>query len=164
MSSCIEDKLQNLTQLSVSMAIQGILISDTNVLKVKRFSSTINQIPHRCPGNDRSCYNVHDIRYNGDYTYISEEVVNSSWTKMKCTEAMVCDHVDDKLTVSNCTTWGGHLFRRFCLLFLRVLQAVGLFCSCHAAQASKGNVQKTQYKTFRTSGRPTQYNKVCDAS
>ena len=39
-----------------------------------------------------------------------------------------------------CTGWGGHLFRRFCLLFSEsVPMAVGLYCSCHAAQASKGN-------------------------
>ena len=37
--------------------------------------------------------------------------------------------------------------------FLRVPQAVGLYCSCHAAQSSKGNFQKTYYKTFRTSCR-----------
>ena len=42
--------------------------------------------------------------------------------------------------------------------FLRVPQAVGLYCSCHAAQASKGNFKKTYYKTFRASGRPTQYS------
>ena len=30
--------------------------------------------------------------------------------------------------------------------FLRVPQAAGLYCSCHAAQASKGNFQKTYYK------------------
>ena len=42
--------------------------------------------------------------------------------------------------------------------FLRVPQAVGLYCSCHAAQASKGNFKKIYYKTFGTSGRPTQYN------
>ena len=41
--------------------------------------------------------------------------------------------------------------------FLRVPQAVGLYCSCHAAQASKGNFKKIYYKTFGTSGRPTQY-------
>ena len=32
--------------------------------------------------------------------------------------------------------------------FLRVPQAVGLYCSCHATQASKGNFQKKIYKTF----------------
>ena len=41
--------------------------------------------------------------------------------------------------------------------FLRVPQAVGLYCSCHAAQASKGNYWKTHYKTRGTSGRPNQY-------
>ena len=40
--------------------------------------------------------------------------------------------------------------------FLRVPQAVGLYISCHAAQSSKGNLNKTYYKTFGTSGRPTQ--------
>ena len=38
--------------------------------------------------------------------------------------------------------------------FLRVPQAVGLNCSCHAAQASKGNFQKTCYKTFFSTCRP----------
>ena len=44
----------------------------------------------------------------------------------------------------------------FVYFFLRVPQAVGLNCSCHDAQASKGNFNKTYYKTFGTSGRPTQ--------
>ena len=42
-------------------------------------------------------------------------------------------------------------------MFSESSQAVGLYCSCRAAQASKGNFQKTCYETFRTSGRPTQY-------
>ena len=42
----------------------------------------------------------------------------------------------------------------FVTCFLRVSQAVGLYCSCHAAQESKGNFQKTYYKTFGTSCRP----------
>ena len=41
--------------------------------------------------------------------------------------------------------------------FLRVPQAVVLYCSCHAAQLSKGNCQKTFYKTFGKSGRPALY-------
>ena len=45
----------------------------------------------------------------------------------------------------------------FVHFFLRVPQAVGLYCSCHAAQASKGNFYKTFYKTFEASGRPIQY-------
>ena len=36
----------------------------------------------------------------------------------------------------------------FVKCFLRVPQAVGLYCSRHAAQASKGNFQKTFNKTF----------------
>ena len=32
-----------------------------------------------------------------------------------------------------------------------------LYCSCHAAQLSKGNCQKTFYKTFGKSGRPALY-------
>ena len=36
----------------------------------------------------------------------------------------------------------------FVKCFLRVPQAVELYCSCHAAQANKGNFQKTCYKTF----------------
>ena len=40
--------------------------------------------------------------------------------------------------------------------FLRVPQAVGLYINCHAAQSSKGNLNKTYYKTFGTSSRPTQ--------
>ena len=42
-----------------------------------------------------------------------------------------------------CTRWGGHLFWRFCKMFSLSSQAVGLYCSCYAAQASKGNFQKT---------------------
>ena len=42
----------------------------------------------------------------------------------------------------------------FVKCYLRVPQAVGLYCSCHAAQASKGNFQKTCNKTFRTCCRP----------
>ena len=42
--------------------------------------------------------------------------------------------------------------------FLRVPQAAGLYCSCHAAQAAnKGNCQKTLYKTFFTTCRPRLY-------
>ena len=48
----------------------------------------------------------------------------------------------------------------FVINFLRDPQAVGLYCSCHAAQASKRNSKKTYYKTFGTSGRPTQYERV----
>ena len=48
-------------------------------------------------------------------------------------------------------------FEGFVNFFFESSQAVGLYCSCHAAQASKGNFQKTCYKTFGTSGRPTQY-------
>ena len=46
----------------------------------------------------------------------------------------------------------------FVKYFLRVPQAVGLYCSCHAAQESKGNLQKTYYKTFVTSCLPRLYN------
>ena len=38
--------------------------------------------------------------------------------------------------------------------FLRVPQAVRLNCSCHAAQASKGNFHKTCYKTFYSTAAP----------
>ena len=62
--------------------------------------------------------------------------------------------------VCQSTGWGGHLFRRFCKKFSKSSQAVGLYCSCHAAQASKGNFQKTCYETFGTSGRPTQYRTI----
>ena len=43
-------------------------------------------------------------------------------------------------------------------MFLEISLAVGLYCSYHAAQASKGNLQKTCYENFGTSGRPTQYD------
>ena len=44
----------------------------------------------------------------------------------------------------SCSTfWGGNLFRRFCkMFFLRVPQAFGLYCSCHAAKASKGELSE----------------------
>ena len=51
--------------------------------------------------------------------------------------------------------WGGHLFRKFCKMFSETSQAVGLYCSFHATQTSKGNFQKKCYETFGTSGRPT---------
>ena len=38
----------------------------------------------------------------------------------------------------------------FVYFFLRVPQAAGLYCSCHAAQASKGNFHKTFCETFFT--------------
>ena len=43
---------------------------------------------------------------------------------------------------------------------LRVSQAVWLYCSCHAAQASKGSFQKTYYKTFLISYCPSTRNTV----
>ena len=46
----------------------------------------------------------------------------------------------------------------FVTYFLRVPQTVGLNCSCHAAQASKGNFQKTCYKTFYTTCLPRLYS------
>ena len=42
----------------------------------------------------------------------------------------------------------------FVTCFLGVPKAVGLNCSYHAAQVSKGNFQKTCYKTFYTTCRP----------
>ena len=51
------------------------------------------------------------------------------------------------------------VLRGFVKCFLRVPQAVGLYCSYTAAPASKGNFQKIiYYKTFGTSGRPTWYS------
>ena len=49
------------------------------------------------------------------------------------------------LTIKLFTVWSSRLgckkgFVKYCP---RVPQAVGLYCSCHAAQASKGNFQKT---------------------
>ena len=47
--------------------------------------------------------------------------------------------------------------KSFVKCFLRVPQAVGLYCSCHADQGRKGNFQKTFYKTFFTIWRPRLY-------
>ena len=44
--------------------------------------------------------------------------------------------------------------RGFVKCFLRVTQAVGLYCSYTAAPASKGNFQKMFYKTFGTWAAP----------
>ena len=44
----------------------------------------------------------------------------------------------------------------FVTCFPRVPQAVGLYCSWHAAQARKGYFQKTYYKTFGISCRPNE--------
>ena len=64
-------------------------------------------------------------------------------------------NLQGKLVSVPCTLWGGCV-----ICFLRIPQAIGLYCSCHAALSSKGNYQKTYYKTFGTSGRPTWYNDV----
>ena len=49
----------------------------------------------RCSGEvGGACYNLFDIRNTGDYTYINEADVNSSWAKLACTEGLVCDYVD----------------------------------------------------------------------
>ena len=42
-------------------------------------------------------------------------------------------------------------------MFSESSQAAGLNCSCHAAQASKMNFQKTCYKTFSSTCRPRLY-------
>ena len=52
------------------------------------------------------------------------------------------------------TVWGASLWRYFVKWFFRVPQAVGLSCSCRAAQASKENIQKTFNKTFFATCRP----------
>ena len=62
-------------------------------------------------------------------------------------------NLQGKLVSVPCTLWGGCV-----ICFLRIPQAIGLYCSCHAALSSKGNYQKTYYKTFGTSGRPTWEN------
>ena len=66
-----------------------------------------------------------------------------------------------KETTPTSARWGGHLFQRCCKMFSKSSQAVGLNCSCHAAQASKGNFQKICYETFGMSGRPTQHSPGC---
>ena len=45
---------------------------------------------------------------------------------------------------------GCRVVKYFVKYFPKVMQAVGLYCSCCAAQASKGDFQKTFYKTFFT--------------
>ena len=50
------------------------------------------------------------------------------------------------------TIWG--CGKCFVTCFLRVPQAARLNCSCHAAQASRGNFQKTCFKTFYWTCRP----------
>ena len=52
------------------------------------------------------------------------------------------------------------MFRQFCKMFSESSQSVELYCSCLAGPATKADFQKTHYKTFRTSGRPTQYRGV----
>ena len=62
-------------------------------------------------------------------------------------------------SLSPYTGWVGHLFRRFCDMFLKVpFACLGSMAAAVAVQPNGlGNSQKTVYKTFRTSGRPTQY-------
>ena len=55
--------------------------------------------------------------------------------------------------------WG----KGFVTCFLRVPRAVELTCSCHAAPASRGNFQKTCYKTFYSTCRPRLYICPCGA-
>ena len=50
------------------------------------------------------------------------------------------------------TCWEG-----FVTCFLRVPQAAGLSCGCHAAQASNGNFETTYYEIFGTSCCPRLY-------
>ena len=45
----------------------------------------------------------------------------------------------------------------FVTCFLRVQQAIWLYCSCDAAQERKDNFQKTYYKTFGTNCRKRLY-------
>ena len=45
---------------------------------------------------------------------------------------------------------GRHVVKR---VLQNVPQTIGLYCSCHAAPASKGYFNKTFYKTFFTTGR-----------
>ena len=42
----------------------------------------------------------------------------------------------------------------FCKMFSVSSQAVGIYCTCCAAQASKGNFETTFYETFFTTWRP----------
>ena len=50
--------------------------------------------------------------------------------------------------------------RGFVKCFQRVPQAVGLYCSCRAAKASKGNFQKTFYETLFTNLHPRLYDRL----
>ena len=60
-------------------------------------------------------------------------------------------------THCSATGWGGHLFRRFCNMFSNSSPCLhGQHGSCSTAQ-QPGNSQNFLYKTFRTSGRLTQY-------
>ena len=76
------------------------------------------------------------------------------WTKDEV-EGIEVSHrkpegVSDRLAYAACMALryihsGAATCRRgFVTCFLRVPQAVGLFCSCNAARASKGNLQKTE--------------------
>ena len=63
--------------------------------------------------------------------------------------------MDSELVFQMNTVWGVKLFRKCFVKSIR--KAVGLYCSCHAAQGNKGNFQKTYYKTFGESCRPRMY-------
>ena len=65
-------------------------------------------------------------------------------------------NVDDEFrSCAPCTRWGGHLFQRLCSMFPVCSPCLlGQHGSCSTAQ-QPGNSQKTIYKTFGTSGRPT---------
>ena len=55
------------------------------------------------------------------------------------------------------TGWGGHLFRRFCHKFSKSSLACLGNMAAEVQPNGLWNSQKTVYKTFRTSGRPTHY-------
>ena len=46
------------------------------------------------------------------------------------------------------------MFRRFCKMFSESFQAVGLYCSCHAAQVSMGNFQINILQNLRNKWPP----------
>ena len=82
----------------------------------------------------------------GDFLSAVEAIVARSASWKAKTAALDLLQVSD--SASDVQSGAADRGKGFVTCFLRVPQAAGLNRSCHAAQASRGNFQKTCYKTF----------------
>ena len=76
--------------------------------------------------------------------------------KLGCQVGLVLAFFQLTAVHSGAATWR----EGFVKCFPTFPQAVGMYCSCHAAQESKGNIQKTNNKILSTSCRPRLCNSL----